>query len=273
MAKARRGIEQKLSLCDAAVVILDARIPYSSSDPTLPELLSGKPCIYIFNKSSLADREVTSAWLEYYSGRGLCAVDMDCMTGRGLHAFKPAAQKLLADRISRNTERGMAGRELSFMVLGVPNTGKSTFINKMTGKRSAKTEDRAGVTRDISWFSGDGFRFMDTPGVLWPKFEDPRVGPDLAAAGCIRDDILDTEDVAARLLSRLAVKYPAALAARYKVDVSSLTDGASILELIGRRRGMLVRGGGVDTLRAAATVLDEFRGGRLGPMSLEAPDD
>ncbi len=272
MAKTRRLITAQLGVCDGVVIVLDARAPDASSDPTVDELIGEKPRIYVLNKASLADPAVTSGWLDFFRGLGHKCAAIDCFTGEGISVYNKLVKEMLTEKIKKNEQRGMSGRELTLMVLGVPNTGKSTFINKLTGKKRAKAEDRAGVTRDIGRFKGDGFCFLDTPGVLWPKIDDPSVGYRLAMIGSVRDEILDKEDVASRLCSFFALNYPGALIDRYKIADPDPVDGFALLETIAKKRGMLVRGGDADTLRAAETVLDEFRGGKLGRISLEAPD-
>ena len=272
MAKTKRRISERLSMVDAAVIILDARLPAASSDPTSGDLLRGKPVLYLLNKCSLADPAVTARWREHFAGEGSAALAVDCVTGEGLNRFRPAVGELLAPLIERNNARGL-NKELRLLVMGVPNCGKSTFINKITKRKRAKAEDRAGVTRDISWFIGEGFRFMDTPGVLWPKFDDPEVGYKLAYVGSIRDDVLDVEDVASSLCAALARSYPEALDARYGIGGVEGMQGWEILELIGKKRGMLMRGGVIDTERASRILLDEFRAGKLGRISLETPEE
>ena len=272
MAKTRRKIREMLPLVDAVTVLLDARIPESSQNPELADLIGGKPVLYLLNKCDLADEAITSRWIEYWKTQGRTALAVDCRSGKGLRQFRPAIRALCKERIRLNEEKGMAGRALRVMVVGIPNTGKSSFINRMAKESKARVEDRAGVTRSNQWFVIDGgMELLDTPGVLWPKFEDPEVGDKLAFTGGVKDQVVDVELLAMRLLAILAKHYPDMLSNRYRMtELDGLTD-YELLELLGKKRGMLVRGGEVDTLRAATTLLDEFRAGKLGRLSFEAP--
>lgn len=280
MAKTRRLIKESLPLVDCVAEIVDARIPQSSRNPELDTLCADKPRLIILNKSDVADPAATEAWLGYFRSAGILALAADCKSGRGLNRFLPLVRTLLREKIERNAAKGMAGKKLRVMVAGIPNCGKSTFINRMAGQNKLKAEDRPGVTRGRQWIDlGSGLEMMDTPGMLWPKFEDPAVGEKLAFCGAVKDDVVDTELLCRRLLEKLALDYPAALDARYRLGDGLRAavrdgepDGAALLELVGRRRGMLVSGGEVDTERASAVVLDEFRSGKLGHITLEAPD-
>lgn len=276
MAKARRKVSEDLKLVDIVMELLDARIPASSSNPVLREIIKNKPRVVVLNKSDLADPRQTGRWIAKYREQGLRAVQVDSKTGRGLPAVYQALREELKEQIAAWESRGMSGRPIRVMVLGVPNVGKSSIINRMLAGGSAgkaEVRDKPGVTRQNRWFTiGKGFELLDTPGVLWPKFEDPAVGERLAFTGAVRDEILDIEGLAGRLLEVLAELYPRALEGRYKLDLSSVSAaGHELLEQVGRRRGMLVSGGEIDTERAAVTVLDEFRGGKLGGISLEWP--
>ena len=275
MAKTRRQIKECLPLVDAVTELRDARVPVSSTNPELNELIENKPKIVLLNKADLADPAATAAWLRYYKEKGVPALAVDCRSGRGLQLYRKTVNEVLAEKIRSNAEKGMAGKALRIMVAGIPNTGKSSFINRMAGKGTAKTEDRAGVTRHNKWYViGDGLELLDTPGVLWPKFEDPAVGVKLAFTGGIKDDILDLESLAMKLLEILAAHYADRLAARYKLtgDFAALPP-YGLLELIARKRGMLVSGGEANTERAAVMLFDELRGGKLGPISFEHPED
>ncbi len=273
MAKTRRQIKESLKLVDAVVELRDARIPVSSTNPELNELIENKPKIILLNKADLADEAATRRWLAYYKSQGIPAVPADAKSGKGLRELRAAVNEILADKIRSNAEKGMAGKALRLMVVGIPNTGKSSFINRMARSSKAKVEDRAGVTRHNKWYVIDGgLELLDTPGVLWPKFEDPEVGYRLAFTGGIKDDILDVEELAVKLVEILARDYPARLTERYKVKDFSDTQPYELLEMIGRKRGMLISGGEVDTLRASQMLLDELRGGKLGKITFEMPE-
>ena len=272
MAKTRRKIREMLPLVDAVTVILDARIPESSQNPEIADLIGKKPVLYLLNKCDLADVAITERWIAYWKKQGKTSLAVDCRSGKGLHQFRPAIRSLCKERIRINEEKGMAGKALRVMVVGIPNTGKSSFINRMAKESKAKVEDRAGVTRSNQWFVIDGgLELLDTPGVLWPKFEDPNVGDKLAFTGGVKDQVVDIELLAMRLLSILAQNYPQMLADRYRMTETAGLADYELLELLGKKRGMLMRGGEVDTLRAATTLLDEFRAGKLGRLSFEAP--
>ena len=270
MAKTRRLIKEQLRQVDAVTMLLDARIPESSKNPEIDELIKDKPTIILFNKADLADSNATKQWIDYYAERGAASLEVDCKTGKGLNKFRPLVREVLADTIRRNEEKGMPGKTLRIMVVGIPNTGKSSFINKMGAGGKAKVEDRAGVTRNNQWFViGGGIEMLDTPGVLWPKFEDPEVGDKLAFTGGVKDQILDIETLAVRFLQVMKDNYPDRLRERYKIDDFEDLEAWEILELIGKKRGMIIRGGEIDTMRASVAVLDEYRGGKLGRMTLE----
>ena len=274
MAKTRRLIKESLSLVDAVTEIVDARIPESSRNPELAEMIGDKPLILLLNKSDLADKDATKQWLSFYKARGVRAVAVDCKSGSGLNAYRECVKQTLADKIKSNAEKGMAGRPLRIMVVGIPNTGKSSFINKMAGKNSAKVADKPGVTRQNQWFAiGDGMELLDTPGVLWPKFEDPAVGDKLAFIGSVKNEVFDPETLVLRLIDVLASDYKTQFSQRYKLekfDISQM-ENYEILELVGRKRGMLISGGEIDTLRAANMILDEYKSGKFGKLTLERP--
>ena len=272
MTKTRRQIEKSLKLVDAVAEIVDARIPVSSRNPVLDKIIQNKPRIVLLNKCDMADPVQTSRWIESYRSQRIAAIAIDCRTGKNLQGLIPAVRELLKDRIAAWNAKGMTGRVIRVMVVGVPNVGKSSLINKLSRNSKADVADRPGVTRSNQWFTiGKGFELLDTPGVLWPKFEDPEVGEHLAFTGAVKDDVVDTEHLASRLLEILAKKYPGPLKQRYKMDDADLDgkQGWEILETIGRKRGMLVSGGEVNTERAAAAVLDEFRGAKIGRITLE----
>lgn len=273
MTKTGRVIEKCLPLVDAVVEITDARIPMSSKNPNLARMIAGKPRLVILNKCDAADPEATSKWLDWYKKQGIRAIAADCRTGKGLKSVIPEVKILLADQIKKFEAKGMRGRILHLMVVGVPNVGKSSFINKMAGQNKAKVEDRPGVTREKQWVKLDSdVELLDMPGVLWPKFEDMSVGEKLAFTGAVKDDVVDIEALACRLLAMLAEKYPERLKERYKLT-SLEGDGWELLQAVGRKRGMLISGGEVNTERAAITVLDEFRSGKLGRITLELPSE
>lgn len=270
MAKTRRLIKESLRQVDAVVMLLDARIPESSKNPEIDSLTEGKPKIILLNKADLADPRATKQWIDYYEAHGAAALAVDCRSGKGLQQFRPLVREVLSDTIRRNEEKGMPGKTLRIMVVGIPNTGKSSFINRMGAGGKAKVEDRAGVTRNNQWFViGGGIEMLDTPGVLWPKFEDPEVGDKLAFTGGVKDQILDIETLAVRFLTVMRDNYPEMLTERYKITGFDDKEPYEILEMIGRKRGMLIRGGEIDTMRASIAVLDEYRGGKLGRMTLE----
>ena len=272
MAKTRRLIKESLTRVDCVTEILDARIPLSSRNPEIGEITAGKPRIILLNKCDMADEKVTADWIKYFRSTGAEALAVDCRSGKGLNAYTPLVRKVLAEKIKANTDRGMAGKALRVMVVGIPNTGKSSFINKMAGRVRAKVADRPGVTTSNQWFFiGNGIELLDTPGVLWPKFDDPVVGDRLAFIGSVKDAVLDIETMAVRLLDVLRDGYPDRLSERYKIDNFDELQSWDILELIGRKRGMLISGGEVNTERASVMLLDEYRGGKLGRIFMEFP--
>ena len=272
MAKTRRMLTESVRLVDCVAELIAARIPYSSRNPELDTLCAGKPRVVLLCKSTLADEAATKQWVAALRAEGAFALAIDSKTGEGVSAFRPLLQKLLREKLEHLRERGMQGKALRVLVAGVPNVGKSTFINRLAGERRAKAEDRPGVTRGNQWISlGSGLELLDTPGILWPKFEDPAVGERLAFTGAVRDEVIDTTRLGARLCELLAQSHPKLLAARYKLEGELPADGDALLERIARRRGLLVSGGEADVERAAILVLDEFRGGRIGRITLELP--
>lgn len=272
MAKTRRLIGESLSLVDLVIELTDARIPQSSRNPELDKWLLDKPRIIILNKSDCADENITKQWVEYYKKKGIRAVMADCKSGKGVAGIIPAVKAELAELLERRKAKGIAGKPIRVMVVGIPNVGKSSLINKLAGSKRAKVEDRPGVTRGRQWVKiSNELELLDMPGVLWPKFEDQTVGEHLAFTGAVKDDVIDIELLAMRLLQLLNRDYPQLLQERYKVDAEEDTEAYELLTMVGRKRGMLIPGGEVNTERAAITVLDEYRSGKLGKISLEKP--
>lgn len=276
MTKTKRKIESQLKLIDAVAVLLDARVPYSSCNPDLRSIINNKPRLVVLNKCDMADPSETKKWLNNFKNNNINAIALDCKSGKGLNQFIPTVKNVLSDKLETWKSKGMTGRTIKVMVVGIPNVGKSSFINRMSKQNRAKVEDRPGVTRGNQWFTiGKGFDLLDTPGVLWPKFDDQSVGEKLAYIGSVKDDVLDTETLAGRLLEYLKNNHADPLCARYKLnkdDIQNLRD-YELLELVGRKRGMLISGGEIDTERAAATVLDEFRNATLGKITLDKAGD
>ena len=273
MAKTRRLIAANLSLVDAVVEIVDARAPLSSRNPEMDHMTKGKPRLVLLNKSDLADEKTTQQWISYFKKNGSEALALDCKAGKGLKSILPAIKNsVLKELMEKRAQNGMSGAAIRLMIVGIPNVGKSSLINKLAGSKRAKVEDRPGVTRTKQWVKLDNnTELLDMPGVLWPKFEDQDVAIRLAFTGAISDDILDIETLAMKLLSYLAENYPASLKERYKIELSGEETGLELLEKVGRKRGMMISGGEINTERAAITVIDEFRSGKLGRISLEAP--
>lgn len=267
MTKTRRLIEADLKMVDAVVEITDARIPESSRNPILDELVRDKPRIMIMNKCDYADERATALWRRYYESRGITVMVCDCRSGKGINKFVPTVKTLLSELIERRKARGMIGKALRLMVVGIPNVGKSSFINRMANSKKAKVGDRPGVTRGKQWVSVDkDVELLDMPGILWPKFDDQTAAQRLAFTGAIKDDVMDSEALARALGELLLRDYPDLIKARYKISGEG-----DVLTEIARARGMLVSGGEPDTERAAATLLDEYRGGRIGRITLETP--
>ena len=277
MAKTRRLITENLKNVDAVIELLDARIPYSSRNPEIVKLCAGKPSIILLNKSSLADPTVTRAWAQKYTNEHTICVETDCVTGMGIAQIAPALRSLCEEKLARYEQKGMMGRSLKAMVVGIPNVGKSSLINRLCGNKKAKVENRPGVTLDKQWVSTNiGILLMDMPGVLWPKFDERSVGENLAITGAIKDDILDVEEIAMMLCSKLRKAYPEALSERYKlgeIPSSEEMDDYDLLCLIGRKRGFLISGGEVNTERTANMLLDEFRAAKIGRISLDIIED
>ena len=273
MAKTRRKIKEILPIIDAVAEVVDARIPISSRNPDLEEIIENKPHIILLNKCDMADSKVTEGWVRYYKSKGITAIAIDCKNGKGISAFKDTVKTVLADKLEQYKEKGMVGKPLRVMTVGIPNVGKSSFINRIAGGGKAKVENRPGVTRGNQWFTIDKqLELLDTPGVLWPKFEDKTVGENLAFTGAVKDRILDTELLAMRLIETLSENYKDLLEVRYgKLDFS--VDSYEILCQIGKKRGMVIRGGETDTERAANMLLEEYRNQKIGNISLERAED
>lgn len=275
MTKTKRQIQASLKLVDAVAEILDARIPLSSKNPDLQKLIQNKPKVVLLNKCDMANQTATSRWIDYYASQGITAIAVDCKSGKGLNKFAPAVNNVLSERRERLKAKGMVNPMLRIMIVGIPNVGKSSFINRVAKQNRAKVEDRPGVTRGNQWYSiAKNIEMLDTPGVLWPKFDDKIVGERLAFTGAVKDQILDTELLAVRLLDFLRSLKPADFFARFKLEDIDLEaiDSYELLNVIGKKRGMLISGGEINTERAAIMLLDEFRSGKLGRITLEMPE-
>ena len=270
MTKAKRMISDNLKMVDAVCEIIDARIPISSRNPDLAEIIGKKPQIIVINREDQADHSETMKWKNHFIADGAAVLETDSKTGKGVGSLSKVAKTLLKDRIEHFNTRGQTGRGIRLMVVGIPNVGKSSFINRVAKRKAATASDRPGVTRGKQWISIDeGLELLDTPGVLWPKFDDRIVAENLAFTGAIRDDVMDIEALGANLMLRLNNFYPKSLADRYKLDINSDLSGYELLKLAASKRGFLISGGEVDTERMAITVLDEFRAGKLGRITLE----
>ena len=274
MAKTRRKISESLSLVDAVVEIADARIPVSSRNPELAGIVINKPLIILLNKSDMADPNETSKWIKKLADEGITALAMDCRSGKGVNNFVPTVKEVLKDKIEQNKAKGMVGKTLRVMVVGIPNVGKSSFINRLTKSGKAKVEDRPGVTRSNQWFKVDnGLELLDTPGVLWPKFDDPTVGVRLASTGAVKDSVMDIETLAVNFINEVKHRYSHLLEQRYKFTLDKEAEAYDILCEIGRKRGMVIRGGEIDTERAAVMLIDEYRAGKIGRTTLDSADE
>ena len=274
MTKTKRKIQASLKLVDAVAEIIDARIPVSSRNPDLSKLIQNKPRVILLNKCDMANQTATKRWIEYYKSQGITAIAVDCKSGHGLNQFVPAVNSVLSKRIANLKAKGMINPTLRIMIVGIPNVGKSSFINKIAKHNRAKVEDRPGVTRGNQWYTiAKNLEMLDTPGVLWPKFDDKLVGEHLAFTGAVKDQILDTELLAVRLLDFLKELKHKAFISRFNLDEINLDEIESyeLLSVIGKKRGMLVSGGEVNTERAAIMLLDEFRAAKLGRITLEMP--
>ena len=273
MAKTRRLITENLKYADAVIEILDARIPYSSRNPEIIRLCAGKPSVILLNKSSLADPKITAFWTQKYTNETTLCIETDCISGYGIQKIAPALRQLCEEKLARYEQKGMSGRPIKAMVVGIPNVGKSSLINKLCGTKKAKVENRPGVTLDKQWVSTNiGIQLLDMPGVLWPKFDERIIGENLAITGAIKDDVLDIETVASALCGRLRRIYPELLMQRYKLNEipsEEIVNDYDLLTLIGKKRGHLISGGEVDTERTANMLIDEFRAAKIGRISLD----
>jgi ribosome biogenesis GTP-binding protein ylqF len=274
MTKTKRQIQSSLKLVDAVAEIIDARIPVSSRNPDLAKLVQNKPRVILLNKCDMANQTATKMWIDYFKKQNLVAIPVDCKSGRGLDKFAPAVNTVMSHKIARLKEKGMVNPTIRIMIVGIPNVGKSSFINKMVKKNRAKVEDRPGVTRGNQWYTiAKNLEMLDTPGVLWPKFDDKTVGEHLAFTGAVKDQILDIELLAVRLLDFIKELKPADFITRFKLENEDIEniDSYELLKMIGKKRGMLVSGGEIDTERAAIMLLDEFRSAKLGRITVEMP--
>ncbi|MBE6750601.1 MAG: ribosome biogenesis GTPase YlqF [Ruminococcaceae bacterium] len=273
MAKTRRKIKEILPLIDAVAEIVDARIPFSSRNPEIKEIIGDKPHIILLNKCDMADKKVTEEWIKHYKANGITAIAVDCKSGKGLNLFKDTVKTALSSKLEAYAQKGMVGKPLRIMIVGIPNVGKSSFINRIAGGNKAKVENRPGVTRGNQWFTIDKqLELLDTPGVLWPKFEDQTVGEHLAFTGAVKDRVLDIELLSMRLLENLRDNYPELLTKRYG-ELDFECDSYDLLCQVGKKRGMVIRGGETDTERAANMLLEEYRNCKIGFISLERVND
>ena len=274
MTKAQRMIEENIKMVDAVCEIVDARIPYSSRNPDIDRLSGDKPRLMILNRIDLADPSVTQRWKKYYQSKGYSVLETDAKTGKGVNGFVPAVRELLADKLREYEAKGQVGRTLRIMILGIPNVGKSTFINKVAGRKAAIAGDKPGVTRGKQWINIDaGLDLLDTPGILWPKFDSQEVGEMLAITNAIKADVLDKETLGANFMLRLREYYPNALRERYKFEPDAEANGFELLELAAKKRGFLISKGEYDIERMANTLLKEYHEGKLGRLSLEMPNE
>ena len=273
MTKTRRQIEADLKQVDAICEIVDARIPISSRNPDIDAICGAKPRIIIMNRMDLADQAATKVWLQYFRNKGFAAVATDCKSRKGIADFQPAVRSVLKEKIQRNAEKGM-NKPLRIMIVGIPNVGKSTLINQISGRKGAKAENRPGVTRGKQWVTVDSsLLLLDTPGILWPKFEDPNVGMMLAYTGAVKEGILDIEELACFFIELLWKRYPQAVTERYGIEAEPDTPGYELLQLAGKKRGYLLARGEINTERMAKVLLDEYRAGKLGRITFELPED
>ncbi|MGL4873865.1 MAG: ribosome biogenesis GTPase YlqF [Clostridium sp.] len=271
MKKTQREIKDNLKVVDAVIEIRDARIARSSANPDIDKLVENKPRLILLNKSDLAQKEVTKAWMKDLKRDNVMAIEVNCLKGIGMNKIKPALEELLKEKLDRMKRKGLKSLTIRVMVVGIPNVGKSTFINKLARNSIAKTGDRPGVTKNKQWIKTSiGVELLDTPGVLWPKFEDDETALNLAFTGAIKDEIMDTEDLSYRLIERMSMYYGELLKERFKID-EIYEDPLETLNAIGKKRGCIVKGGEIDYTRLAVMLLDEFRGGKMGNISLERP--
>ena len=274
MTKTRRMIQRQLKNMDAVCEILDARIPISSRNPDVEELTAGKPRLVVLNRIDIADSDATRTWAAWFRSKGFAVLEVNAKDGQGTARFAAAVRELLADKLAAYAEKGQVGRTVRVMIFGIPNVGKSTFINQISGRKGAKAENRPGVTRGKQWVTVDsGLLLLDTPGILWPKFDDEEVGRRLAYTGAVKDDVLDVETLACHLAAMLWARYPEAMRARYKLDPPEDASGYDLLTEAGRRRGFLLARGEIDTERMARVLLEEYRSCKIGRFTLEDPPE
>ena len=274
MTKTRRQMEEDVKFVDMVAEVVDARIPISSRNPDIDSMVGDRSRMIIFNRCDQADPAQTAKWLAWYAQRGYAVLETDAKSGKGVNRFSTVVKAALKDKIAAWQAKGQVGRPVRIMVVGVPNVGKSTFINKVAKRKSAKAGDRPGVTRGKQWVNVDsGLDLLDTPGILWPKFEDEKIGMHLAFTGAVKDEVMDSEALACGLMELLRDRYPNALIERYKISADAELQGWELLEMAARKRGMLISGGEVDTERMSKVLLDEFRGSKLGRFTLERPED
>ena len=272
MTKTRRQMEADLKLVDAVCEIVDARIPVSSRNPDIDSICGAKPRIIVLNRMDLADPEATKRWMAYFRSKGMATVATDCKTKKGIADFQPAVRSVLKEKLVRNAARGM-NKPLKVMIVGIPNVGKSTLINQISGRKGAKAENRPGVTRGKQWVTVDnGLLLLDTPGILWPKFDDPEVGMMLAYTGAVKEGVIDIEELSCRLMELLSARYPDVLCNRYGIEIPEGARGYELLEAAGRKRGYLLARGEINTERMAKVLLDEYRSGKLGRLTFEVPE-
>jgi len=274
MTKTKRMMQENQKLIDIVVELVDARIPLSSRNPSIDEIFPSKPRLLLMNKADIADEKLNEEWKKYFESKGIMTRSISSTTGKPLNDIFSSCKEILKDKLEHDKARGLVNRPIKIMVVGIPNVGKSSFINKLSGRKSAVTGDRPGVTKGKQWIRlQNGFELLDTPGILWPKFEDVLVGEKLAFTGAIKDEIMDLEEIAMKLLKLLSKNYPETLAQRYKMTETEGLEAYELLELLGRKRGFVISGGEIDTERAAKILLDEFRGAKLGKITLEKPED
>jgi len=273
MSKSRKLISQNIKLVDIVIELLDARIPISSKNPEIDSIIGEKKRIIVLNKSDLADETISREWVKWYASKGFVCMLVDSLSGRGMKQLKQSIKETMAEKLERDKEKGIVFKPVRTMVVGIPNVGKSAFINQIAGKKSAVTGDKPGVTRGQQWIRlNKEIQLLDTPGILWPKFDDIQTGLNLAFTGAIKDDIIDTTGIAAALMEALIELYPGDISRRFKLEDTEGKTGEELLEIAGRKRGCVISGGQIDYNRIASILLDEFRGGRIGRISLERPD-
>lgn len=270
MVKTKRQIEESLKIIDVVIELLDARIPVSSKNPDIDELIKNKPKVVLLNKCTLADEKITREWIKYFKDKGIYALDIDSVSGKNISKVYPVLKEAVKDKFERKAAKGIVGRPIRALVVGIPNVGKSSFINKISNKSSAKTGDLPGVTRSKQWIKvNKEFELLDTPGILWPKFEDEKVALHLAYTKSIKEEIIDIEELSLKFIDEMKDKFPKCIQERYKVEMDKTA--IEILKEIGKKRGCIVSGGEIDTLRAANILFEDYRSGKLGKITLESP--